>query len=105
MMKEIIRQELYRTPMSKLGGLLARGAFERMGARLDYTEYGGALLLGVNGVVIIGHGRSNAKAVRNAVRVAVQAVRTGMLDAIHSGLEQSAALVPPEVSSGGGDAR
>jgi glycerol-3-phosphate acyltransferase PlsX len=87
MMKEIIRQELYRTPLSKLGGLLARGAFARVEARLDYAEYGGAPLLGVNGVVIIGHGRSNARAVRNAVRVAVQAVRQGILGAIRDGLD------------------
>jgi glycerol-3-phosphate acyltransferase PlsX len=103
MMKEIIRQELYRTSLSKLGGLLARGAFERVGARLDYSEYGGALLLGVNGIVIIGHGRSNAKAVRNAVRVAMQSVREGVLDAIRSGLEQSAAPIPPGLSTGSDD--
>ncbi|MBI2303529.1 MAG: phosphate acyltransferase PlsX [Chloroflexi bacterium] len=50
--------------------------------RLDYAEYGGAPLLGVNGVVVIAHGRSNAKAVKNAIRVAKQEVEKDMLEAL-----------------------
>lgn len=98
LMKDTIRQEMCRTTLSRLGGLLSRDAFKRVGVRLDYAEYGGATLLGVNGVVIIGHGRSNARAVYNAVRVAARAVRGRVLEAISSGLEQSAEAIPPGTS-------
>ena len=87
MMKEFIREEIYRTPISKLGGLLAKGAFERISKRTDYSEYGGAALLGVDGVVIIGHGRSNARAVRSALRVAAQAVERQVVEAIRQGIQ------------------
>ncbi len=63
-------------------------AVRRIARRMDYAEYGGALLLGVNGVTVIGHGRSNAKAIKNAVRVAIQAVEGHVLDSIKQGLEQ-----------------
>jgi glycerol-3-phosphate acyltransferase PlsX len=52
--------------------------------RLDYAEYGGALLMGVDGVVIVGHGRSNAKAVKNAIRQARVAVEGGVLDVVRA---------------------
>lgn len=52
--------------------------------RFDYAEYGGALLLGVNGLVVVGHGRSNAKAVKNAVRQAREAVEGGVLEVIRA---------------------
>lgn len=58
--------------------------------RLDYREYGGAPLLGVDGVVVIGHGRSDAKAVKNAIRAAVGAVKGEMLRRIREGLESIA---------------
>jgi len=67
---KLLKEELTRTFLSKIGALLAKGAFERVKKRADYTEYGGAPLLGVNGVVIIGHGSSNANAVKNGIRVA-----------------------------------
>ena len=57
---------------SKLGYLLSRKAFNRMKKRLDYSEYGGAPLLGVKGVCIICHGGSNANAIKNAIRVAAE---------------------------------
>jgi glycerol-3-phosphate acyltransferase PlsX len=50
--------------------------------RLDYTEYGGAPLLGVNGVSIIGHGRSDARAIRNAIRAAAEAVTNDVVGCI-----------------------
>lgn len=67
---QILKEELRRTFISKIGAILSKGAFERVKKRADYTEYGGAPLLGVNGVVIIGHGSSNANAVKNGIRVA-----------------------------------
>lgn len=86
MISTFIKEEVYRSPISMLGGLLMRSAFDRVEKRTDYSEYGGAVLLGVDGVVIIGHGRSNAWAVRNAVRVAAQAVAGGVLTAIRRDL-------------------
>jgi len=69
------------------GLLLLSPSLRRIAKRLDYAEYGGALLLGVNGVVIVGHGRSNARAVKNAVGQARQAVAGGVVDAIRHGLD------------------
>ena len=65
-----LREEMTRNPIRKLGGLLARSAFVDLKKRMDYSEYGGAPLLGVKGGCIVCHGRSNAKAIKNAIRVA-----------------------------------
>jgi len=70
MITRTIREELMRNWQRKIGGLLARSAFDELKARMDYSEYGGAPLLGVKGGCIVCHGRSNAKAIKNAVRVA-----------------------------------
>ena len=70
MMGKLIREELTRSTMRKVGALLARGAFADIKKRTDYSEYGGAPLLGVNGGCIISHGRSSANAIKNAIRVA-----------------------------------
>ncbi len=86
MVQTMLREEVMRTSMGKLGGLLIKDAIKRMKKRTDYEEIGGAPLLGVDGVVIIGHGRSNARAVRSALRVAANAVDKGVVDAIEKGL-------------------
>ena len=70
MVSRTIREELMRNWRRKIGGLLARSAFDELKARMDYSEYGGAPLLGVKGGCIVCHGRSNAKAIKNALRVA-----------------------------------
>ena len=70
MMSKLIREELTRSATRKIGALLAKGAFADIKKRTDYSEYGGAPLLGVNGGCIISHGRSSAKAIKNAIRVA-----------------------------------
>lgn len=69
MMSKLIREEITRGTTRKIGALLARGAFDDVKKRTDYSEYGGAPLLGVKGGCIISHGRSNAKAIKNAIRV------------------------------------
>jgi glycerol-3-phosphate acyltransferase PlsX len=56
--------------ITQFAGMLSQGAFRGLKKTIDYTEYGGAPLLGVRGVCVIGHGRSNANAVKNAIRVA-----------------------------------
>jgi phosphate acyltransferase len=70
--RRMLREEIASAPGGKLGYLLAKGAFERFRQRTDYTEYGAAPLLGINGGCFIGHGRSNARAVQNAIRRAVE---------------------------------
>lgn len=70
---DVLKEELTSSLANKLAAMVLKPAFRRVKRRLDYAEYGGAPLLGVNGVVIIAHGRSNALAIKNAVRVAKQA--------------------------------
>lgn len=83
----IIREEITANPISKLLALGLRPAFRRAYGRLDYAEFGGAPLLGVQGVVIIAHGRSNARAIRSAIRVARRAADGRLVDRIAEGLE------------------
>jgi glycerol-3-phosphate acyltransferase PlsX len=71
---------------SQLGFLLSRGAFKGIKRTMDYSEYGGAPLLGVRGVCVIGHGRSNANAVKNAIRVAAGLVRARVNEKIEQEL-------------------
>ena len=66
----LLGDELQGTFSSQVGYLLSKRAFRRFRRRVDYSEYGGAALLGVAGLVIVGHGRSSARAVRNAVAMA-----------------------------------
>jgi phosphate acyltransferase len=66
----MLRQELEKTIAAKVGYILAERAFRAFRRRLDYSEYGGAPLLGIKGITIVCHGRSNANAVKNAIRVA-----------------------------------
>jgi glycerol-3-phosphate acyltransferase PlsX len=68
----LLGDELRGTFSSQVGYLLSRRAFRRFRRRVDYSEYGGAPLLGVAGLAIVGHGRSSAKAVRNAVAMAAR---------------------------------
>jgi len=83
---ETIKEEITSSNVSKVGALLAKPAFDAVQRRLDYREYGGAPLLGVDGAVIVGHGRSDAKAVRNGIRLAAQTVENGVLEAIKQGI-------------------
>lgn len=86
MLNDLIESKIKSNPITLIGGALAMPAFKQVKKILDYTEYGGAPLLGVNGVVIIGHGRSNAVAVKHAVRAAKRAVETNILETIRSGV-------------------
>ena len=71
----LLKESLRATITRQVGYLLARRAFDDFKKRLDYSEYGGAPLLGVKGVCIVGHGSSNGNAIKNAIRVAAEAVR------------------------------
>src|SRR5438128_3313150 len=70
-----LREEIARSWRRQIGGFLAKSAFDDLKKRMDYSEYGGAPLLGVKGGCIVCHGRSNAKAIKNAVRVAYDFAR------------------------------
>jgi phosphate acyltransferase len=76
-------------PLALLGGALIRPAMGRVRKMLDPSEEGAAPLLGVNGLVFIGHGRSDATAIKSAVRVAKEAVEAKVLDAMKSAIEES----------------
>ncbi|OGW92062.1 MAG: phosphate acyltransferase [Omnitrophica bacterium RIFCSPHIGHO2_02_FULL_63_14] len=72
---KLLKQELKKNWITMLGALLAKPAFDALRKEVDYSEYGGAPLLGVNGNCIISHGSSNAKAIKNAIRVAGEFVK------------------------------
>ena len=86
MVTGLIREEIGAGLVTKLGGALALPAFRRVRRRTDPFEVGGAPLLGVDGVVIVAHGRSNAFAIKNAVNRAREAVSSNLVEAIRAGI-------------------
>src|SRR5580765_5038343 len=82
----LLRRKLKSSLVSQFGAMLSQGAFKGLKKKIDYTEYGGAPLLGVRGVCVIGHGRSNANAIKNAIRVAAGLARARMNEKIEQGL-------------------
>ncbi len=81
-----IRREVGADRRAALGAWLMRPAFHRLQRRIDYAEYGGAPLLGVDGIVIICHGGSSAKAFRNAILVARRAVKRDLANRIETAI-------------------
>jgi len=79
----LLKEELGRSPFLMIPAAMLKPAFQRIKRRTDYGERGGAPLLGVNGVCIISHGRSDARAIANAIRTAGEAVRHGITHKIH----------------------
>ncbi|MCF6156436.1 MAG: phosphate acyltransferase PlsX [Candidatus Brocadia sp.] len=88
-----IKAEAMKSFWTKLGLFLCKPAFGPLRAKMDFTEYGGVPLLGVNGVCIICHGRSDSKAIQNAVRVALQLSKNKVNEHIVSELEKANAPV------------
>jgi phosphate acyltransferase len=86
MVETRLGHELSSTFSASVGYLLSQRAFRRFRRRVDYSEYGGAPLLGVNGVVVVGHGRSSAKAVRNAILLADRFSNDGLVARLERGL-------------------
>jgi glycerol-3-phosphate acyltransferase PlsX len=82
----MMREQMSSTLINKLAAAVLAPGLRKMFKRLDYAEYGGVPLLGVNGSAIVSHGRSNAKAIKNALRVARQTAETGVASAITDGL-------------------
>ncbi len=77
-----IKETTQHSFLARLGGALLKPELSKLRRRLDYEEYGGAQLLGVDGVCIICHGSSKAKAIKNAVAAAVKTVRENVVEAI-----------------------
>jgi glycerol-3-phosphate acyltransferase PlsX len=87
----LLKAELTSKWKYKLPALALRGPFARMKKKLSYDEYGGAPLVGVNGVVIVCHGSSNARAVAHAVRAAAKTAESGMVEALQSAAAKDSA--------------
>jgi glycerol-3-phosphate acyltransferase PlsX len=86
----MLRNEITKTLRTKIGYLLARPAFRTFKKRVDYAEYGGAPLLGINGTGIISHGKSNSVAIKNALLVAGEMVSSRVNERISAALAQDA---------------
>ena len=87
----MLKQEILKSWVSKLGYLFVRGAFGRFKKIVDYAEYGGAPLLGINGVGMICHGGSNVKAIKNAVRFAHEYARSGVTEHVAQKISENSA--------------
>ena len=93
-LSHMIKDEIMSDPLSALAGLLLKPAFRRLKRRLDYAEVGGAPLLGVRGTTIIAHGRSNARAIKNAIRAGARCAQAGLVESIRVELQR----LTPEVA-------
>jgi glycerol-3-phosphate acyltransferase PlsX len=91
MIKNMLHESLAATVTRKIGYVLSQAAYRDFRKRVDYSEYGGAPLLGVKGVNIICHGRSNANAIKNAIRVAAEFAEGSVNDRIAEELDSVAA--------------
>lgn len=78
MLFRMLKQEFRTDPLARIAGLIAKPFMKRIYRKINYEEFGGALLLGVKGITVISHGSSKAYAIKNAVRVAKEAVETGV---------------------------
>jgi glycerol-3-phosphate acyltransferase PlsX len=91
----LLKDALQSTLSSQVGYVLSRKAYKNFRKKIDYSEYGGAPLLGVRGVTIIGHGSSNATAIKNAIRVAMEMIRGG----VNERIEQELSSLPVAVEA------
>ncbi len=90
-MLSMIKRELTSSAVTKAGAMLAKPAFQNIKKRLDYSEYGGAPLLGVRQIVVIGHGSSNARAIRNAIRSVKEFSENHASERIERGIAETSA--------------
>ncbi|MGH7335446.1 MAG: phosphate acyltransferase PlsX [Candidatus Rokuibacteriota bacterium] len=87
MLGAMVKEELGRDLRSRMGAALALPAFQRVRKRVDYTEMGGAPLLGIDGAAVISHGSSPPKAIKNAIRVAAEWAKAGLNEHIKAALD------------------
>jgi glycerol-3-phosphate acyltransferase PlsX len=92
---DILKEELTASLITKIGAALARPAFLKLKKMLDPSEVGAAPLLGIDGLVFVGHGRSDSRAMVSALRVAHQAIQANLLDAIRQTLQERLADITP----------
>jgi glycerol-3-phosphate acyltransferase PlsX len=95
LVRDMLKQSLNTTVTAPVGALLTRKAFNAFKKRLDPSEYGGAPLLGVRGVCIIGHGSSNERAIYNGIRVAAEFAQAGINERIEREFAQRPTELPP----------
>lgn len=89
----LLKKTLQSTIAAQVGYVLSRSAYQEFRKKIDYSEYGGAPLLGIRGITVIGHGRSNSNAIKNAVRVATELARARLNERI----EQELSALPVAV--------
>lgn len=85
--QSMLRKEIMSNVLSKIGFFFLKSSLKRVWKKMDYAEYGGALLLGVNGIVIIGHGRSSRKAIKNAIHLSKKFITENVLEKISIEIE------------------
>jgi glycerol-3-phosphate acyltransferase PlsX len=91
-MLSMIKRELTASAVTKAGAMLAKPAFRNIKKRLDYSEHGGAPLLGVRRIVVVAHGSSNARAIRNAIRSVKEFSENRAAERIESGIAETNAM-------------
>jgi phosphate acyltransferase len=96
---EVLRAELTSSMRTKIGALLAKPAFGAIKQMLDPAEVGAAPLLGINGLVFIGHGRSDGRALVSAIRTARKAVEANLIQAMHQAIQERIAQLPAQINT------
>jgi glycerol-3-phosphate acyltransferase PlsX len=89
----MIRENIGDNLIKKLGYFMMRPVFRALKRRVDYAEYGGMPLIGINGISLICHGRSSAQAIKNAIRVASELARSEAIRHIHEDIEKNMELI------------
>ncbi len=97
---DTLKEELMANWVRKIGALLIRSAFTRVKKLIDPSEVGAAPLLGINGLVFVGHGRSNARAITSAIGVALQATKVDLLAEMRQALQDKLAQLPTTAPAG-----
>lgn len=97
-LQRVVFEELKRDPLSAFGGLMARNGLRRIRNRIDDSEYGGAVLLGLSGVVVVAHGRSNANSIHQTIRVGKESMEQNVPERIREGVAalRDAGVAPNE---------
>lgn len=86
-MSTLLRREIKKSPIAIFGAMLVKSKLNNAKKQLDYSEYGGAPLLGVNGIVMISHGRSSPKAIKNAIRATMQEIDHNIISKLQKEIE------------------
>jgi glycerol-3-phosphate acyltransferase PlsX len=86
---KLLKREIKKNPIAILGAILLKSSLSEAKKSIDYSEYGGAPLLGVDGLVLISHGRSTPKAIKNAIRAAKEQVEHNVLKKIKEEMAQN----------------